>query len=143
DESRFADSFGFSSVLFPTDEPNNQLFHYPKMLFELFLNRHRFRPERLLRVKANLLTRTALEARPFSPHVDVPFPHWVMIYYVNASDGDTLIFDKTFPDREDAAILHAVSPKKGRAIMFDGRHYHCGACPTRHDTRIVFNYDFA
>lgn len=31
----------------------------------------------------------------------------------------------------------------GRMILFDGRHYHCGTSPTRHDTRVVINYDFA
>jgi hypothetical protein len=143
DDTRYAESFGFSSLLFPTDEPNNELFRYPKQIFEQFLNYHRLRPERLLRVKANLLVRSVGDSRPFSPHVDVPFPHWVMIYYVNDSDGDTVILDKIYPDRENANVLQRVSPKKGRAIMFDGRHYHCGACPVRHDTRIVFNYDFA
>ena len=144
DDSRFEESFGFSHLLFPSDQPNSQLFHYPKRLFEAFLNRHRLLPTKLIRVKANLLVRTAAPSgqRPFAPHVDMPAPHWVMIYYVNDSDGDTLILDKTYPDRENAAVLHAVSPKKGRTILFDGRHYHCGTCPARHDVRIVFNYDF-
>jgi hypothetical protein len=144
DDTRYEESFGFSHLLFPTDQPNAPWFQYPKHLFEVFLNRHRLMPTKLLRVKANLLVRSAAPGgrRPFSPHVDVPFPHWVMIYYVNDSDGDTVILDKTYPDRENAAVVHSVSPKKGRAILFDGRHYHCGTCPARHDTRIVFNYDF-
>ena len=145
DESRYQESFGFSHLLFPTEEPNYPLFEYPKRLFEQFLNKQRFRPERLLRVKANMLVRSAAPegSRPFSPHVDMPMPHWVLIYYVNDSDGDTVILDKQYPNRENAAVLHSISPKKGRAIMFDGRHYHCGTCPSKHDVRIVFNYDFA
>jgi hypothetical protein len=144
DDSRYEESFGFSTLLFPTEEPNSPLFHYPKRLLELFLNRYQLRPQKLHRVKANLLVRSASPSgpRPFSPHVDMPIPHWVMIYYVNDSDGDTVILDKTYPDRENASVLHSVSPKKGRAILFDGRHYHCGTCPSKHDTRIVFNYDF-
>jgi hypothetical protein len=144
DESRWDESFGFSHLLFPTKEPDSPLFHYPKLLFERFLDRQNFRAERLLRVKANLLVRSAAPngARPFSPHVDMPMPHWVLIYYVNDSDGDTVILDKQFPNRENPAVLRSVSPKKGRAIMFDGRHYHCGTSPARHDVRIVFNYDF-
>lgn len=146
DESRYEESFGFSHLLFPTEQLNSPWMHYPKLLFEAFLNRYRLRPNRVLRIKANLLVRTASpEAqRPFAPHVDLPTPHWVMIYYVNDSDGDTVILDKTYPaaDRANATVLHTVSPKKGRAILFDGRHYHCGTCPARHDTRVVFNYDF-
>lgn len=143
DDARFDESFGFSHLLYPSEEVNSPLFEFPKRIFDTFQEKNNFRTERLLRVKANLLVRAAASSRPFSPHVDVPFPHWVMIYYVNDSDGDTVIFDKTYPDRENAAVLRSISPKKGRAIMFDGRHYHSGACPTRHDTRIVFNYDFA
>jgi len=144
DESRYEESFGFSHLLFPTDQPNSPLFHYPKQLLGLFFNRYHIRPHKLLRVKANLLVRSARPsgARPFAPHVDMPVPHWVLIYYVNDSDGDTVILDKTYPDRENASVLHSISPKKGRAILFDGRHYHCGTCPSEHDTRIVFNYDF-
>jgi hypothetical protein len=145
DDSRYADSFGFSQLLFPTEDPNSPLFHYPKQIFEIFMNRHRLKPSKLIRVKANLLVRSAAQAetRPFAPHVDVPFPHWVMIYYVNDSDGDTVIFDKQYPDRENPQVIKSISPKKGRAIFFDGRHYHCGSCPIDHDTRIIFNYDFA
>lgn len=141
DDARFDESFGFSHLLFPCDQANDELFAHPKQVFEAFLNKNNFRPERLLRVKANLLVRGGA-ARPFSPHVDVPFPHWVLIYYVNDSDGDTVIFDRMYPDRENAAVLHSISPRKGRAIMFDGRYYHSGTCPVKHDTRIVFNYDF-
>ena len=41
-----------------------------------------------------------------SPHVDLIVPHFVMLYYVNDSDGDTLIYnEKTkfaacYPDDE-------------------------------------------
>jgi hypothetical protein len=144
DDPRFEESFGFSHVIFPTGEPNSPLFQYPKHLFEAFLNKHRLLPTKLIRVKANLLVRSSAPdgPRPFAPHVDLPTPHWVMIYYVNDSDGDTVILDKRFPDRENAAVLRTVSPKKGRAILFDGAHYHCGTCPSRHDARVVFNYDF-
>jgi hypothetical protein len=141
DDTRYDESFGFSHLLFPTAEPAAPRLAQPKALLETFLNRHRLMPSQLIRVKANLLVRTA-DPKPFSPHVDMPTPHWVMIYYVNDSDGDTLILDKTYPERENAKIVHAVSPKRGRAILFDGRHYHCGTCPARHDTRVVLNYDF-
>ena len=42
------------------------------------------------------------------------------------------------------AVLHAVTPKKGRAILFDGRHYHCGTSPAKHDVEscsIMISFD--
>ncbi len=143
-DPRFEDSFGFSSLLFPGGDPNSPWLLHPRRVFERFAVRHGLRPTRMLRIKANLLVRSAAPGgpRPFTPHVDLPTPHWALIYYVNDSDGDTLILDKTYPDWANAAVLHAVAPKKGRAILFDGRHYHCGTAPARHDARIVINYDF-
>ncbi|HEY1381373.1 MAG TPA: hypothetical protein VGF55_31520 [Gemmataceae bacterium] len=142
-DERFEDSFGFSSLLFPGNEPNSPWLRHPKAVFEGFAKRHGLTPTQMIRIKANLLVRSAAgEPRPFTPHVDLPTPHWALIYYVNDSDGDTVILDKTYPDWQNAAVLHSVSPKKGRAILFDGRHYHCGTTPARHDVRIVLNFDF-
>src|SRR5262245_24338726 len=59
DESKYDESFGFSHLLFPTDPPQSPWFEHPKRLFEAFLNKHRLRPTRLIRVKANLLVRSA------------------------------------------------------------------------------------
>jgi hypothetical protein len=143
-DSRFEDSFGFSSLLFPGNEPNSPWLEYPRKVFETFMSRHGIKPSQMFRIKANLLVRSAAPGgpKPFTPHVDMPKRHLVLIYYVNDSDGDTLILDKTYPEWQNAAVAHAVGPKKGRAVLFDGRHYHCGTCPAQHDARIVINYDF-
>src|SRR5262249_22323470 len=119
-------------------------FEQAKHLLEAFLGKHGLVPTRLLRIKANLLVRSAVPGgpKPFPPHVDIPKPHWVMIYYVNDSDGDTLIFDKNYPDWANATVVHAVGRKRGRAIFFDGRHYHCGTIPAQNDVRVVLNYNF-
>jgi hypothetical protein len=142
-DPRFEDSFGFSSLLFPGNEPTSPWLEHPKRVFESFARRHGIKATQMVRIKANLLTRSSSKnPRPFTPHVDLPQPHLVLIYYVNDSDGDTVILDKMFPDGTNSNVLQSVSPKKGRAVLFDGRHYHCGTIPSRHDARIVLNFDF-
>jgi hypothetical protein len=143
-DARFEDSFGFSSLLFPGNEPNSPWLAHPRQVFENFVKRNGLKPSQMIRIKANLLVRSAAPngPKPFTPHVDLPKPHSVLIYYVNDSDGDTVILDKIYPDLSNAAVLESISPKKGRAILFDGGHYHCGTAPGQHDTRIVLNYDF-
>ncbi len=144
DDPRFEETFGFARLIGPPEE----WFDYTQRILRAFLEHdkanHPFRNIKLLRVKANLLVQAPCteNPKPFPPHVDLPFPHWVVLYYVNDTDGDTLILDKMYPDKENATVLRAISPKKGRAILFDGRHYHCGTCPTKHDARVVLNYDF-
>jgi len=142
-DPRFRDADGFASLIFPTPDATAPAFLHAKNVLEAFVNKFQVVPQRLLRIKANLLVRSAEPAPlPFTPHVDVPQPHWAMIYYVNDSDGDTVFLDKQHPNWQDAAVIDRVSPRKGRAVLFDGRHFHCGTRPSGHDVRIVLNFNF-
>ena len=82
-----------------------------------------------------------------SPHVDLIVPHFVMLYYVCDSDGDTLIYnEKTkfaacYPDEEMKFTLKKkVSPKQGRVVLFNGIHWHTAQQPN-HNLRCIVNYD--
>ena len=59
----------------------------------------------------------------------------VFLYYVSDSDGDTFFFD----DKLGLNIKERVSPKKGRAVLFDGYHIHASSPPQKHKSRCVIN----
>jgi hypothetical protein len=80
------------------------------------------------------------------PHVDREVSHLNVLYYVNDADGDTVFYDKTFRDisptqvrTEDLTIYKQVTPRKGRAVVFDGSRYHASTRPTT-GSRIVVNF---
>ena len=82
-----------------------------------------------------------------TPHVDMVAPHFIMLYYVCDSDGDTIIynektrFDNCNPDdKMKFTIKKKVSPKQGRVVLFNGIHYHTAQQPN-HDLRCIVNYD--
>lgn len=88
-----------------------------------------------------------------APHVDchsaVPFT--TLIYYINDSDGDTILFSKLHKvgiDEYDPIITEELTevyrhtPKKGEAIVFNGHRYHAGNYPIEYSKRIVVNFDF-
>ena len=117
-------------------DPNNLLFSY------FLLN-----PLYYLASKASIVVKDIITARSFmhlpSPnpgpdiiHVDTPSPHWVGLYYVNDSDGDTILFED-----DKITELKRVTPKKGRMVFFDGSINHCSSRPAN-NTRVVLNYDF-
>ena len=68
-------------------------------------------------------------------HNDLPYDHFVCIYYINDSDGDTIFYN----DQEEE--IKRVTPKKGRVVFFDGTIKHTGSAP-KEKTRAIINYNF-
>lgn len=93
-------------------------------------------------------------AKKYSPpHVDFTDAgtYYTLIYYVDDSDGDTVVFDKIFdPKREkyeyvltkELKEIARVSPKKGSCLFFNGHRYHSGNWPINNNSRIVVNFNF-
>jgi hypothetical protein len=110
--------------------------------------------DKVIRIKTNWAFRE-LESKKdyiYPPHVDVfNTPHWVLLYYVNNSDGDTIFYNETendFSQKDlisqlpNLTIKHKFTPKQGRAILFWGNRFHCGMPPVTSDFRILINHNF-
>jgi hypothetical protein len=107
--------------------------------------------EKILRTKVNWIIREHINSKNgyYPPHTDSPEDHWVLIYYLNTSDGDTLMFEETqkeIPfDGVSTQTLHVktnIEHKMGRGILFHGSRYHCGLPPIESPYRILVNHNF-
>jgi hypothetical protein len=81
------------------------------------------------------------------PHVDMYYDHMVCLYYVADSDGDTVIYNEKFPDfpvhaanSENLSVWKSITPKKGRAVIFNGSYYHRSTRPSK-GARLVINFN--
>ena len=100
-----------------------------------------------IRQKFNLLGQNSLikEGKYNTPHIDNKwFNSYSMIYYVNDSDGDTIIFNekggKNLKKRPDKlTIKERITPKKNRAVLFRGDYFHTSTNPTKYEKRIILN----
>ena len=96
------------------------------------------------RIKANMLLQKDVSGDAYNtPHVDVPTPGMKsLIYFVSDSDGDTVIFNETFEYKKAPTVRKRVSPRKGKAIVFDSHTWHASSNPRTHQNRIVLNFIF-
>jgi hypothetical protein len=102
----------------------------------------------IVRAKSFLQFPLATQSKVDKLHVDVPYKHTVLLYYVFDSDGDTIIVDKKLEHKtietnlnfQDFTILEKVTPKQGRAIIFDGEYYHTAEQPNE-NMRCIINFD--
>ena len=67
------------------------------------------------------------------PHADFPYPNTAAVFYVNESDGDTILYGDE---------VSRVSPKGNRLVLFDGSILHTGCSPTKHKNRILINSNY-
>ena len=98
------------------------------------------------RIKANMLLKTtATEDKYNTPHIDVPDAGYKsLLYYVKDSDGDTFVFNETWRDKNKPLTVNKrVSPRKGKAIVFDSNTWHASSNPRQNQNRIVLNFVFA
>lgn len=76
----------------------------------------------------NLMTTPNLYP-PQIPHIDLQYDngtipdHWVCVYYINDSLAPTYLFD------QQMRIVKTVTPRTGRALLFDGQTYHAASNP--------------
>ena len=79
-------------------------------------------------------------------HLDLPEDHYACVYYVNDSDGDTIVYEQTRHNTEcgsqnvELTEHKRVTPKKGRVVIFDGARFHCSSQP-RNSYRCIINFD--
>lgn len=64
-------------------------------------------------------------------HVDYNFAHWVLLYYINTTDGNTVLYD-------GERIIETVQPRRGRCVLFNGLIEHASSSSTQ-SPRIVLN----
>ncbi len=105
------------------------------------------------RIKANLLLRSTAPGVASqgvhynTPHIDIPdVGYKSLLYYVKDSDGDTFIFNEKFNDKvgdnKTLTVRKRVTPKKGRAVIFDSNTWHASSNPREHQNRVVLNLIF-
>jgi hypothetical protein len=104
-----------------------------------------------IRLKLNLLANNTLmtNGKYNTPHIDNKFWNsYSMIYYVNDSDGDTIIFNETSDEEkkkrpEKLTINKRIPPKKNRAVLFRGNYFHTSTNPIDNEKRIVLNVNLS
>ena len=92
-----------------------------------------------LNVKFNHKPSNSLKTNP--PHIDTEYstPFFIGLYYVNNSDGNTIIYDGN--SEENFKIIKEIEPKKGRLVLFDGSKYHSASHPIKSKKRVIINYN--
>tara|TARA_R110000744_G_scaffold137830_2_gene248470 strand:- start:909 stop:1466 length:558 start_codon:yes stop_codon:yes gene_type:complete len=111
--------------------------HYPAFLalFQEIINKTVKRDVILLRMKVNLLFKSNKKAINIFHTDDTLDPNFFStIYYVDDSDGDTVVYDNK--------KLIKIKPEAGKVLLFNGGLHHASSSPVKNKIRKVVNINF-
>lgn len=153
-DPNITDDAGFFHMAFD-GQSNSPHYDFFRTILEFFIEKTNVQVGRMLRVRLRYTHKGVAHTsnKYAAPHVDfyTGAAYATFIYYVNNSDGDTIIFDKIFDAQAEPynpvladplPELLRVTPKQGCGLFFNGHRYHAGNFPTDHSSRIVINFDF-
>jgi len=133
------ESPGFASVFFPFEhsflEKEDKIYGLLKHLMTEFSRKTETEVDNVLAFRSFIHLPRG-ESKKDHIHTDLPVDHFVMLYYINDSEGNTVLFQD-----DEETIIREVSPKKGRIVFFDGSIKHCSTTPSK-KTRAVINVNF-
>lgn len=108
----------------------------------------------ITRIRIGLLTNVN-QPHTHAAHVDMPYPHYTALLYLNATDGDTVLYNekydygsgldhKTYSEQPGFALTERirVCPEPNKLVIFEGNIYHASSSPTLTAARYAININF-
>lgn len=125
------------------DEPSNEFAPLSFYLCDRLAERLDIKILGYPRIKINLQFQNPNYKGKYNPpHLDSPVPnHISAVYYIEDSDGDTVIFDKALPDEPYGLTpILKNSPVQGTALVFPSKQFHSSSLPIINSTRLIMNF---
>jgi len=135
DENIKENIFGFTHCFYHGGEINSPGFDLVNKIVHQVSTKLKLKIKRIVRINANLLFNQPTK-KEHAIHRDSENNNGKfisIIYYVNKSDGDTVLYD------ESKKINKKVTPLKNSCLCFNSYTLHAASLPKKHKKRIVIN----
>jgi hypothetical protein len=133
------DPFQFTHTIVDNNEAKSDVFQLMKPMI-YFIELHTgIKIKSTVRIKANLITRNNSETtKDRTIHQDNPSANYrSFLYYVEDSDGDTLMFAD-----DKKTETQRITPQANKGVFFDSNVWHTSTQPTVAKRRVVINFVF-
>lgn len=136
-EDKNENTFQFIHIFFQNSVIQSQYYNLIVPIIGFFEKETNIKIKSIYRIKANLNTRYNLDEKDklMAIHKDVPEDNYIsLIYYVNDSDGDTVIYD------ENNNITERITPRCNNLYYFKSNTKHMATFPLINKRRIIINF---
>ena len=136
ESSDYQDVAAFAHLFSGNAGASSPWYNMSEILLGKFIDGSGLKCKGIVRARANYMVAQPnnYPKLPCPPHVDGLYKHHVLLYYVNESDGETILY-------EDGKVVAKVAPARGRFLYFSGSDMHSASPPQNYDKRIAINYN--
>jgi hypothetical protein len=154
----YGSNSGFVHPAFDYGKEPSEWFSFIKPLVYSIEEAHSQKIEELFRIRVGFLLPTnEPEYKYNTPHVDFLWDHYTACFYVNETDGDTVVFDQNieelsgeisemtlneYANNAKFTILKSIEPKRNRVCIFNGKNFHSSTKPKHYERRIVITVNY-
>lgn len=136
----------FNHLIFDQNRESNPYYEFVDQLIAEIEKQFKLSITDMLDIRAEFLlnTKYPIPSLPYkhnTPHKDYDTDHFVVVYYVNETDGETVVFNETAV-AEKYYPMHRCMPEKGKALLFSGVNFYADTCPKVHTKRIALTFKF-
>jgi hypothetical protein len=137
-------SFGDFSHWLVSDFIKSEVYDLFPNFKNLIQNKFKIKVKNIKRISINFAFPVGVVSSKYdTPHCDLLEGENCksVVCYINDSDGDTVFFDEFSNgsiDTSKKTIINRISPKAGKAVLFDSTRYHSGSFPSK-KIRLVVN----
>jgi len=127
-------------------KPNSNIFSLFRDITGRFCKKHKIQIKKIHRHSLNL-TYCFPKYKHTDPHVDHPFKHYVMMFYLNSVSGSTIIYNKKhtkklplvclLETKPNFKILKKICAQQFKVACFDGQYFHASEFPKNNERRVV------
>lgn len=136
-ENNNENTFQFIHIFYMDNEILSDKYNLVLPILWFFEKETNIKIKSIKRIKANLNTRYLMNEKDKKDaiHKDWEEDNYLsLIYYVNDSDGETLIYNK------NDNIEHKIIPKSNSLVYFKSNINHAGIFPVINKKRIIINF---
>jgi hypothetical protein len=134
-DSKDENTFQFTHSIYQDNKACSEYYNSVIPILWFFENNTNIKIKSIYRIKANLTTQYNMSEKDINDgvHIDKKEDNYLsLIYYVNDSDGDTLIYNND--------VIEATTPKANNLLYFKSNLNHAGSFPKINKRRIVINF---
>ena len=133
----------FSNILFDNDQMLSEHIEFVQKIMKNLEEKEGIVCSRMIHASCSMLSKGSDKYHTPFTNNKVDDNTYTLIYYVNNSDGDTVLFNETYSsDPTELTVNHRQTPTEGCALLFKSNTYSANTSPSITNTAISINIIF-